>query len=213
MLIVPSAAVQAQVEGFALLSARAASSVERTYSKKRSNEQYNRRVREGDGSSGISAADLLRVETADEVLLDRQRQSDIYANYKAVAYLSYVRGFLDVGEFLEYEEGDAAKRVVLYESLRLTNERILQPAFGELYDVVVARVRKLRDATTVNLVHGGDGDLDVSRGADLEKPLLQFKVHGSARNGFEPRFTLADTVKLRIKPVEQEILLEYSFGF
>jgi hypothetical protein len=51
-------------------------------------------------------------------LLDRERQSDIFANYKAVAYLSYVRGVVDVGEFLEYEEQDAAKKVLVYESLR-----------------------------------------------------------------------------------------------
>lgn len=202
------ASAQTNEQSLSLLSKKAANSVEKKFA-----GQQGRVLRGVSKSLDYSVASAFRVETAESVLLRNERTSGIYANYKAAAYLSYVRGVVDVGELLEYEEEDAAKKVLLLEGLRFSNEYIAQPLLGDFYTLVISELRAIRDKTTLSLVQSSKGDIDFSHGGQPPKALLQFRIHASAHNGLEPRVTFSDSLKLRLQPLEKKVLLEFSFTF
>ena len=203
------ALAQVENESISLLNVKAARKVDKKFNKD------DQRVMRGvsANSRDYSLASAFQVDTAESVLLNNKRSSDFFANYKAAAYLTYVRGVVDVGEILAYEEEDAANHVVILESLRFANDHVVQPAMGEFYDSVIEQLRYIRDKTTLSVVKSGTGDLDVSQGSSSTKALLQFRIHASARNGIEPRFTFGDSLKLRLQPLEKKMLFELSFTF
>ena len=209
MLLSVVALAQTDDDSISLLNVKAARKVEKKFAK---DEQRVLRGVSND-SRDYSLASAFQVDTAESVLLNNKRSSDFFANYKAAAYLTYVRGVVDVGEILAYEEEDAAKHVVILESLRFTNDHVVQPLMGDFYNTVIEQLRSIRDKTTLSVVKSGSGDIDLSHGSSPTKALLQFRIHASARNGIEPRFTFGDSLKLRLQPLEKKMLFELSFTF
>lgn len=195
-----------------LINQQAASRVEQLFSGRRRSEQTQRVVSRYSGRSE-DLVHKLNLDSVDSILMKNRRETDLFSTYRGMAYLSYVRDVVNVEELLEFDSSAAAQKVLLYEGLRLSNEHIFKPLIGHWYDEIVAKLRLVRDYTTVGVVQDDSGDIGVKRGLSEDEPLVEFRMHASARYGLEPRLRFDENLMLRYRPLEQETMLEFTVDF
>ncbi len=203
---------QTSASGKSLINARAAGTVERLFSSRRQTERTRQVVSRYSKRQSALVHDL-QLDSVDSLIQRNRSHSEMFSSFKDIAYLSYARDVIDLEELLEIENSTGAQKVLLFESLRMSNEYIFKPLIGPRYDAIVRKLRALRDYTTVGVVKENSGSLGVQRGLGDDERLVEFKIHTSARYGLEPRVRFDDNLVFRYRPIQQEALLEFRIDF
>ncbi len=164
----------------------------------------------GRGNSDVN--DQLRVETVDGLLQRNMQDNYEYTSYRDLALQSYTDDRVNVNAY-EYEQGQAAEKVFLFETLRVSNQFVFKPALGQMYDSIVEELKTLRNYTTFGVIKQENGGLRVQQGISEDQRVVEFKIHASARYGLEPRLKFSDRLMLRYQVLDSTALLEYRYDF
>ena len=158
-------------------------------------------------------AHKLELDTVESVLARSRYESEWFNSYRGIAYLSYVKDVVNISEIMELQHSHEAEKLVLQQSLRLSNDYFFKPFLGYYYDRLVRDLKRVRDYTTVGVVKDPTGEIDLESGVAEDKRIVEFKIHASARYGIEPRLTFDEVLALRYQPFGNQLLLEYRYRF